>query len=49
MAYSLSGIQETEEKTMTQILGNFADLTVQMVIMWIIGAVMIYLAIKKEM
>ena len=34
---------------MTQIFGNFADLTVQMVIMWIIGAVMIYLAIKKEM
>ena len=34
---------------MTQIFGNFADLTVQMVIMWIIGAAMIYLAIKKEM
>ena len=34
---------------MTQIFGNFADLTVQMVIMWIIGGVMIYLAIKKEM
>ena len=34
---------------MTQIFGNFADLTVQMVIMWIIGAIMIYLAIKKEM
>ena len=34
---------------MSQIFGNFADLTVQMVIMWIIGGVMIYLAIKKEM
>ena len=34
---------------MTQIFGNFADLTVQMVVMWAIGAVMIYLAIKKEM
>ena len=34
---------------MTQIFGNFADLTVQMVIMWAIGAIMIYLAIKKEM
>ena len=36
-------------KNMTQILSNFAGLTVQMVIMWIIGAIMIYLAIKKEM
>ena len=41
--------KETEEKTMSQILGNFGDLTWQMVIMWAIGAVMIYLAIRKEM
>ena len=34
---------------MTQIFGNFADLTVQMVIMWVIGGAMIYLAIEKEM
>ena len=34
---------------MTQILGNLADLSWQMVAMWGIGAVMIGLAIKKEM
>ncbi len=34
---------------MTQILSNFAGLTWQMVVMWAIGATMIYLAIKKEM
>ena len=34
---------------MTQIFGNFADLTVQMMIMWVIGGLMIYLAIIKEM
>ena len=34
---------------MTQIFGNFASLTPQMVVMWAIGGIMIYLAIKKEM
>ena len=34
---------------MTEIFGNLTNLTFPMVIMWIIGAVMIYLAIKKEM
>ena len=28
---------------------NFSNITLQQVIMWIIGAVLIYLAIKKEM
>ena len=30
---------------MSSILGNLSELTVQMVIMWAIGGVMIYLAI----
>ena len=34
---------------MSLILDNFGALTPQMVVMWAIGAVMIYLAIKKEM
>ena len=34
---------------MSQIWGNLAALTWQMVAMWIIGGVMIYLAICKEM
>ena len=34
---------------MTQILGNLAGLSWQMVVMWVIGAVMIDLAIRKEM
>ena len=34
---------------MSSILGNLSELTVQMVIMWAIGGVMIYLAIRKEM
>ena len=34
---------------MTEIFGNLTNLTFPMVIMWAIGAVMIYLAIKKEM
>ena len=34
---------------MTEIFGNFTNLTFPMVIMWAIGAVMIYLAIIKEM
>ncbi len=34
---------------MTEIFGNLTNLTFPMVIMWIIGAVMIYLAIVKEM
>ena len=28
---------------------NFADLTIQMVIMWAIGGLLIYLAIAKDM
>ena len=35
--------------TMTEIFGNLTNLTFPMVIMWIIGATMIYLAIIKEM
>ena len=34
---------------MSQIWGNLGALTWQMVVMWIIGGVMIYLAIRKEM
>ena len=34
---------------MTEIFGNLTNLTFPMVIMWAIGAVMIYLAIIKEM
>ena len=34
---------------MSSILGNLSELTVQMVVMWAIGGVMIYLAIRKEM
>ena len=41
--------EETEEKTMSQILGNLSALTWQMAAMWAIGGVMIYLAICKEM
>jgi len=33
----------------TELFGNFANLTWQMVVMWIIGGTLIYLAIKKEM
>ena len=32
-----------------ELFGNFANLTWQMVVMWIIGGTLIYLAIKKEM
>ena len=31
------------------LFGNFANITWQQVVMWLIGALLIYLAIKKEM
>lgn len=33
----------------TELFGNFANITWQQIVMWIIGGVLIYLAIKKDM
>ena len=42
-------IRKDEPKTMQAIFGNLLQLDIKLVIMWIIGGVLIYLAIKKDM
>ena len=34
---------------MAELFSNFGEITWQMVVMWLIGALLIYLAIKKDM
>ena len=34
---------------MAELFSNFGNITWQMVVMWLIGALLIYLAIKKDM
>lgn len=41
--------RKDEPKTMQAIFGNLLQLDIKLVIMWIIGGVLIYLAIKKDM
>lgn len=38
-----------DNRKMLEILENFTNITIQQVIMWVIGGVLIYLAVKKDM